>query len=168
MVTLCLRYLFKAERWGSSLGTNLSSFFFFFCKPVWTKLLLKPQMYKSRGKVKRLASWMLVHVLKQFRVTCRMLPTFNFIPLLHLRGLYLLLLHTKRAFLFWRRFCIQLGSVFQKMSGRKPDFWYYDILQVLFWSCSSNCTVLSKGRSPSYLDTTRYEVLNKAICCLYK
>lgn len=58
--------------------------------------------------------------------------------------------------------------VIQNMSGRKPDFWYYDILQIFFWSCNSSCAVLSKGRSPSYLDTTRYEVLNKAMCCLYK
>lgn len=54
------------------------------------------------------------------------------------------------------------------MSGRKPDFWYYEILQILFWSRDSNCTVLSEGRSPSDMDATGYEVLNKAICCLYK
>jgi len=133
-----------------------------------TKLLLNPPTYKHRGKVKHVASWMLVHVLNSSGLPAKCLLTFNFLPLLHLRGLCLLLLHTKRVLPFWKHFCIELNSIMQNMNGRKPDFWYYDILQTFLWSCNSNCTVISKGRSPSYLDTTRYKVLHKAICCLYK
>lgn len=58
---------------------------------------------------------------------------------------------------------IQLGHSGHRL---KPDFWYSDILQILFWSSSG--TVLSKGRSPSYLDTIGYEVLQKVMCYLYK
>lgn len=69
-----------------------------------------------------------------------------------------------------KHFFFEHTSAFIQLShsghGLKPDFWCFNILQILFWSPSS--TVLSKGRSPSYLDTIGYEVLYKVICYLYK
>lgn len=87
---------------------------------------------------------MLVHVLNSSGLPAKHLISF---PYFTLEGFTYSCYIQKRAFLFCKHFCIQLNSVIQNVSGRKPGFWYYDILQIIFWSRNSNCTVLSKRRS---------------------
>lgn len=96
---------------------------------------------------------MLVRVLNSSGLPAKCLQHLISSPYLPLEA-YTYSCYKQEAFLFCKHFCIQFNLVIQNMGGRKPDSWYYEILQILFWS--HNCTVLSKGRSPSYLATTGY------------